>query len=77
MNIRKIVKTRLKSLGLSQYWLAQQIGMTRQGVGAYLLGRNDMNATTLGKVLDVLDLRLIGGDVIEKLKADKERKRNG
>lgn len=58
MDIRKAIEKRRKQLKLSQYKLAKDAGMTRQAMWAYLKGKNDLNATTLGKVLDVLGLEL-------------------
>lgn len=56
MDIRKIVKARLKEVGMSQYRLAQKIGMSRQSVSAYLAQRQDLPSQRMGKVLDVLGL---------------------
>lgn len=58
LDIRRIVRDRLKQLDKSQYWLAQQVGMSKQGVWNYLNGRSDMNSGTLDKVLDALGLEV-------------------
>lgn len=58
MDIRKVIKSRLRKLKKSGYSLAQDVGISKQAMSAYLRGRNDMNATTLGKVLDVLGLEV-------------------
>jgi transcriptional regulator with XRE-family HTH domain len=58
MDIQKIVKARLRELKMTQYRLAKDAGMTRQGLWAYLNGRSDINGKTLDKVLAVLGLEI-------------------
>lgn len=74
MSIRKIIKSRLRSLGLTQYWLAKNAGISRQRVSAYLGGRNEMDTGTLETVLDALDLRIVGQDELLDSPAAKGRK---
>lgn len=58
IDIRKIVADRLERIGRTQYWLAKQIGMSRQGVWNYMNRKSDMNSETLDKVLEALGLEV-------------------
>jgi hypothetical protein len=60
MDPRERIKARLKNLGKSNYWLAQQVKdhMTPNTVYAYLRGDTDMKGENLGQVCMVLGLDL-------------------
>ena len=58
MDIRQTIRERLKQRGMTQASLAKMAEMTEPRVSDYLTGKRDVNADTLRKMLEALNLEI-------------------
>jgi transcriptional regulator with XRE-family HTH domain len=59
MDIRRLVKQRLKVIGRSQYWLAGEVGISKQAMSRFLKDKDaNVSVRTLMDMLKVLRLEI-------------------
>jgi plasmid maintenance system antidote protein VapI len=58
MKIERIITNRLKEMGRTQMWLAEQLGVSRQQVSQFLNGSNAMSLPRFVEMLRVLRLEI-------------------
>lgn len=58
MNIRQIIMDEMARQGVTQRALQEMTGVLQHRISEFLTGRRDVNAETLAKILDALDIEL-------------------
>ena len=67
MDIRTIIKDRMATKGITQLSLQQLTGIHQVRISEYLTGKHDVNAETLRKMLEALNLEI-------RPKSERQRK---
>lgn len=71
MSLSKNVKIKRKELKLSQEYIAEQLGVSRQAVSKWETGQSEPTAKNLRELADLFGISL--SELIEPEKADKEK----
>ena len=71
MSLSKNIKIKRKELKLSQEYIAEQLGVSRQAVSKWETGQSEPTAKNLRELADLFGISL--SELVEPEKADKEK----